>query len=243
MLVRTAPHGGIGYPPYAVFLFQVHVYHQRVPRPLEILCRHAQRQHPLGRPLIHFHLVHHIGRQIFKCHGRVTLKEVLAIHQQTLYLLSVDINLTARLQLHARQHGNQLVEHGAGAQLEGVGIIHNRIALHHHLDTGGLHYGLRQHAVAGRRFLAHQHFAKRTTGHTVLTVLEIHILISGFIAFFGKPNDVFSRCFQVFRKLPPTIFLADKPLGYSTVGAHEYHFYRIQILSRKGIVNKSIHIV
>ena len=97
--------------------------------------------------VIHFDLLHRVGRQVLQGDLRIAREEILAVQQETLDKLSVDPYLPV-LQLRARQLLHQGVEHRPLGQVEGRRVVDDGVAAHHHLDVGGPHGGLAQLDVA-----------------------------------------------------------------------------------------------
>ncbi len=140
-VMRPVAALGVGNPSRGILTFQVHVHHQRI---LALLLRTAPQVSVGGLLLVHLHLVHHIGRQVFERNSRVALEEVLTVDQQVAHEFPVHGDAAAVLYLHARQLFHQSVEHRSFRQLEGIGVVDQRVVLHHHHHLRGLHHGLFQ---------------------------------------------------------------------------------------------------
>ncbi len=94
--------------------------------------------------MVRLYALHHIGRQVFEGYVGIAVKEVLSVDQQIAHAIAVDRDDAAGIQFHAGQTGYQLVEHGAFGEVEGIGVVHNGVALHHHHHAGCRNGGLVQ---------------------------------------------------------------------------------------------------
>ena len=112
-----------------VLLLQTHVHH--VALVVHVALHHLRE---LAFAVEHLDLVHRVGRQVLeRCLG-VALEEVAAVDQQVVNLLAVHLDLAVLVQLGAWQLAYQGIEHRPLGQVEGVGIVDDGVATHHHLD-------------------------------------------------------------------------------------------------------------
>ena len=127
----------IAEPSDGVFLLQLHI-HDVV---LVVLLVAAQPLGLLGEFVVDLHFLHSVGRQVVEHHGVVATEELLAVEQQALHELAVVVYLSVLLQFHAWHLLDEGIEHGAFSQLEGVGIVDQRVAtiVEHHLRCRHLH--------------------------------------------------------------------------------------------------------
>ena len=135
--VRAVGAAHVGEPAHTELLFELHVHGQG-------LCAHlflgvAQRPVAVVHPFVDLDLVHRVGRQIFERHLGAAREEVLAVHEQALHPAAVHRDDPVFFQLHAGQHGDELVKHRALGQLERVGVVNERVPPHHHHQLRGLH--------------------------------------------------------------------------------------------------------
>ena len=95
----------------------------------------------LGEFVVDLHFLHSVGRQVVEHHGVVASEELLAVEQQALHELAIVVDLSVLLQLHARHLLDEGIEHRAFCQLEGIGIVDQRVAtiVEHHLRSRHLH--------------------------------------------------------------------------------------------------------
>ena len=101
-----------------------------------------QRHCLVGCLVIHLNLLHRVVRQVLQHQLVLPPKEVLAVQQQVLHFLAVDENLTLLVQLRAGHLTDERVEHRAVGHVEGIGIIHQRIAAIIHLYLRCRHHHL-----------------------------------------------------------------------------------------------------
>ncbi len=128
-VMGTAAHLDISYPTGVVLPFQVHVHH--VGLVAEFLVEHLPAQ---TRLVIDLHLLDHVGGQVVEHDLAVFGEEVLAVKQQALHILAVDIDAAVVLQFHAGQLTDESVEHASLGELEGIGVEDERVALVVELD-------------------------------------------------------------------------------------------------------------
>ena len=140
----------VGDPPNVVLFLQVHVHDIGLVAQflVQALAQHA-------RLFIYLHVFHHVGRQVVEHDLAILGKEVLAVEQQALYILAVDIDAAVVLELHTRHLADEAVEHAALRELKGIGIKHQRVALVVELDLGGLHHHIVQLDRLGLAFQEH----------------------------------------------------------------------------------------
>ena len=157
--------------------------------------------------------------------------------------MSVDVNLASRLKLGTGKQTNQLVEHRTRAQLEGIGVVDDGVAAHHHLQLGCRYDHFFQRHLLLHAYLVHQYLAKRVARVPVLRVFEVDVLVGGVIAVVLKLHDVFARGLDVAIHLPPTETLCREGLHYCAVHAHERHSCGIEIFLRKRISDESVYMI
>ena len=131
---------GIGYPSSCILLLQPHIHHQQLLRRFLF----GLSLHVVRHPLITRHVLHHIGRHVLQQQFAVAVEEVLPVQQHRVDGFPVHIDDAALLQRHARQFLDELVEHRAFCQIEGIGIIDERVAIHVELQLRRLHHHLVQ---------------------------------------------------------------------------------------------------
>ena len=133
-----------------VLLFQVHVHHV-------VLLLHVLPQGfaALGGFFVHLELLDGIVGQVVEHDFVVAFVEVLAVEEEVVHLSAVDVDFAVFLELSAGQLADKSVEHGAFGQVEGVGVVHDGVALVKHLDFGGRHHGFAQLAVRFLEFALH----------------------------------------------------------------------------------------
>lgn len=90
-------------------------------------------------PFVDLDFVHRVSGQILDRHLGAAREEVLAVHEQAFHLAAVHHDDPVFLQLHAGQHGDELVEHRPFGQLERVGVVDERVPFHHHHQFCSLH--------------------------------------------------------------------------------------------------------
>ena len=157
--------------------------------------------------------------------------------------MSVDVNLASRLKLCAGKEADQLVEHRAGAQLEGIGVVDDGVAAHHHLQLGCRYDHFFQRHLLLHAYLVHQYLAKRVARVPVLRVFEVNVLIGGVIAVVLKLHDVFARGLDVAIHLPPTVRLTAESLHDRAIHAHERHVHRVKLLFGERISDESVYMI
>ena len=123
----------------AVFRPQVHVHHEAAG--LYVVAQHFTF---ISLLLIDFQVFHRIVRQVLHQHLVVAPEEGARTEQQFVHFSAVHENLPGIVQRHARKLPDEGVEHGAVRQLEGVGVVDQRVALVVHLHLGGRHFHLIQ---------------------------------------------------------------------------------------------------
>ena len=131
---------GIGYPSPCILLLQPHIHHQQLLRRLLL----GLSLHVVRHPLITRHVLHHIGRHVLQQQFAVAVEEVLPVQQHRVDGFPVHIDDTALFHRHARQFLDEFVEHRAFCQIEGIGIIDERVAIHVELQLRRLHHHLVQ---------------------------------------------------------------------------------------------------
>ena len=154
-----------------VFFLQLDIHHQALVAHVPL---HETRV--LTFPIINLYLAHSIRRQILQCHLRIAAEEIPAVDKQTLDEPPVDKYLSVSRQPCPRQSGDECVEHAAFRQIEGIGIIHNRITAHHHLYLRSLDGHLLQFV----NIMLHQYGLGYQ--HGLPLTLQRHVLISVLVA-------------------------------------------------------------
>ena len=130
---------GVDEPAYVVLAFEAHVHGQHLG------CRDVVAALGVrGLTLIDLHVLDGVGRDVFEHEVVVAVKELLAVEQQRLHKLAVDLDLAVAVELHARQLRYQHIQHRPFGKLEGVGVVHDRVALVVEFDFGGFHRQLAQ---------------------------------------------------------------------------------------------------
>ena len=119
--------------------------------------------------VIHLDVFHRVVGQVLQQHLPVSAHEGAGTQQQFVHLAPIDIDFAIVLHFHAGQLGNEGIEHGTVGQLEGRGVIDERVALPVHLDLCGHHVHLLQlndpeHTDDGYVYL------------TILLLLRAHLL-------------------------------------------------------------------
>ena len=127
-------------------------------------------------PVIDLDLADRIGRQVLQSHLRIATEEIPAVDKQALDEPPVDKYLSVSRQPCPRQSGDECVEHAAFRQIEGVGIVHNRITAHHHLYLRSLDGHLLQFV----NIMLHQYGLGYQ--HGLPLTLQRHVLISVLVA-------------------------------------------------------------
>lgn len=85
--------------------------------------------------VVDYEILDSVGGQVLKSHFGITLEEVLAVDEQFVDLAAVHLYHAVRRDRGARELAHEGVEHRAFAELEGSGVKHHRVALHHHLHA------------------------------------------------------------------------------------------------------------
>ena len=167
-ILSTIAHLGIADISFGVLFFQIHVHH--IPLVAHVALHDARGDTSL---VIDLDFAHRVGRQVLQRHLRTAAEEVASVHEQALDFLAVHENLSVLRQLRPRQPAHQRVEHRALGQIEGVGVIDNRVAPHHHLDFRRLHGHFGQ-------VVKRLHHPNRFHADKLLTVaaqLEVHVSV------------------------------------------------------------------
>ena len=197
-----------------VLLFQPHIHHV-------LAVAHVAPHHfrVLAVAVEHLHLIDGIGRQILQgCLG-VAGKEVFAIDEQTLNTSSVHFDFAITVQFCPRELCNQRIEHRAFSQFEGVGIEHDGVALHHHLDFRASNH----HFVEQFRFGIHLQDVQ--VGLNLTVRLDFKWSVEGLISHRGEPKNELTPARKRYRCSPLTekaggVFLHHDGFQHSTVGRH-----------------------
>ena len=244
VVVGAVARRGICNPSDAVLPFQYHVNGQLPLDAVEVLGTHAHHGQPLGCPFIDFHVLHHIGGQVVECHLGIALEEIFAVDQQALHLAAIDEDLPVGLQSHAWQHGDELVKHGTRLQLEGVGMIDHRVAVHHHLNLCGRDRHLAQRVFMTPWLPRHQYLAKGAARLAKTLVVHGHRGVGGLVASFLETDDGLARmvCHNVI-ELPPShaVVGGEERLARHAVLVHERQHHGVQILMRERVADKAVH--
>ena len=144
-MARLAAAGRVemGQPGVLELALEPHVHDERVR-----LLRPGMVQPRLGLAergiVVHLYLLHRVGRQVAQGHLRVAREELAAAHEQPADELAVVGDASALADAHAGQGLDQAGEHVAVRHLQGVGVVLDGVALHHHEDARGPHHGLAQ---------------------------------------------------------------------------------------------------
>ena len=190
--LQTSPRRGgscsclhIAEPSDGVFLLQLHI-HDVV---LVVLLVAAQPLGLLGEFVVDLHFLHSVGRQVVEHHGVVATEELLAVEQQTLHELAIVVDLSVLLQFHARHLLDEGIEHGAFSQLEGVGIVDQRVAtiVEHHLRSRHLHL------LQGVALPLHVERRQLARVFTLVQVLQTEREIGGLIAHVADTQQIVLR--------------------------------------------------
>ena len=128
---RAVACSDVAHPSDGVFAFQIDVHHKG--QVFFALVFAFGDIAPSVFLAINLHLVHHVGRQVFQGHTRISAKEVFAIDQQTAHILPIDGDL-AVAQLKSREQLDEAVEHRAFGQLKRVGVVDEGVAFYHHAN-------------------------------------------------------------------------------------------------------------
>ena len=136
---------GVGNVAPGVLPFQVDVHHEVLGLDLA-----AQSLALLGALVIHLDVFHGEIRQVFQHHLVLSLEEVLAVEQQVVNLLAVDVYVAVVLELHPRHLADEPVEHRTLGEVERRGVVddgvaavcylHARAADHHFVEPHVLVY-------------------------------------------------------------------------------------------------------
>ena len=123
--------------------------HAEVEHRLLLAVVDARHPRQVALLVVGLHLVNDRRGDVF--HGRlgVASHELLAVDKYFLHLLAVDGNLAVVAHLRARQALDQFLDGGALRRAVSVGVILERVFLHHHLLGLCRHGGFLQHDGVG----------------------------------------------------------------------------------------------
>ena len=130
--------------------------------------------------------VDHVSGYILRRDSGVVIKEFLAVNQYLLHLLAVSGNFTVAAHFHAGQALEQVLNHGIGLSLVGVGIKFHGVFLDGNGCLDAHHHGLlEQNGVIGHLYHTHIHVAAvaahaHALDHVVVAyVAELQVVVSG----------------------------------------------------------------
>ena len=143
-------------------------------------------------PFIDLDFVHRVSGQILDRHLGAAREEVLAVHEQAVHPAAVHRDDPVFFQFHAGQHGDELVEHRPFGQLEGVGVVDERVPFHHHHQLRGLHGRFAELDFFPWAFL-HKYVSDIYVFHPIRTKSEVLFYIRINKSFRRKFKNVCSR--------------------------------------------------
>ena len=114
---------GVGNVAPGVLPLQVDVHHEVLGLDLAAQCLAL-----LGALVIHLDVFHGEIRQVFQHHLVLSLEEVLAVEQQVVNLLAVDVYVAVVLELHPRHLADESVEHRTLGEVERRGVVDDGVA-------------------------------------------------------------------------------------------------------------------
>ena len=156
----------------AVLLLKTYVEH------VVVLIHAAVHQLAVERFfVVHLYLIHGVGGQILKSLFGVTLKEVAAVNEQRTHRLAVHLNHAFIIECGARHLPYKGIEHAALREFKGIGIVHDGVAVHHHLYLGGLHGNSIQHGAFGLQRYGFFKLLVHLPGY-----IDFYLLVKGFVA-------------------------------------------------------------
>ena len=128
-VVGAAARLGVGHVAAVVFALQLHVHH------VVLLLHVVTNQLALLGALVEdLQLLHGVVGQVVEHDLILALEEVLAVQRQVVHLLAVDVDVAVFLQFCTRHLTDESVEHRAFGQVEGRGVVDQRVTAIGQLD-------------------------------------------------------------------------------------------------------------
>ena len=223
-LLRASTHFDVSREAHGVLAFQHHVHHIVL-----LIGIVAQELAHVRAFVVHLDVLHRVVRQVVEHHPVVALEEVGAVQRQVIHAPPVHQYLAVVLQRHARQLTDKSVEHRPLRHVEGIGVIHQRVAVPHQLHLRGRHHHLVERLLQHRVALL-QVYPWGIYLLLAFVVPHLHRHIARLIPFLLRTqDDVLRLCRQ--REVEQRIAIVGigaDGIYHGAVGCHQRHLRPLQ---------------